>query len=236
MNQNVWTRVYYAYPNTMNTQHIPLSAVKLSEVDIISETTRVIRYRRNFDFRAGQVVSITNDRSVPPRMYSIASGENEKNISILYKSVPEGLLTPRLDELNPGDRILVSKPFGRFLGNSDPACYIAAGTGIAPFMSMLRSLPADNKILIHGSRLLNEFYDSVFLEQKLGDRYIRCYSGERSSIYFKGRVTHYLESMRLPGPDYKYYLCGSAEMVVEVRQLLIQRGIDFANIHSEIYF
>jgi ferredoxin--NADP+ reductase len=37
-------------------------------------------------------------------------------------------------------------------------------------------------------------------------------------------------------PDVKYYLCGKALMVVEVRDLLIEKGVDYANIIAEIYF
>jgi ferredoxin--NADP+ reductase len=36
--------------------------------------------------------------------------------------------------------------------------------------------------------------------------------------------------------DQKYYLCGSAEMVVESREILISKGIPFNNIVAEIYF
>ena len=38
------------------------------------------------------------------------------------------------------------------------------------------------------------------------------------------------------GPCLKYYLCGSAEMVVEIRDILIEKGIPFDRIISEIYF
>ena len=37
-------------------------------------------------------------------------------------------------------------------------------------------------------------------------------------------------------PVLKYYLCGSAEMVVDTRDILIEKGIPFENIVSEIYF
>jgi ferredoxin--NADP+ reductase len=36
--------------------------------------------------------------------------------------------------------------------------------------------------------------------------------------------------------NYKYYLCGSAEMVVDVRDILIAKGIPYEQIFAEIYF
>jgi ferredoxin--NADP+ reductase len=48
-------------------------------------------------------------------------------------------------------------------------------------------------------------------------------------------VTAYLAAQKTL-PDVNYFLCGSAIMVVEVRDLLIERGIPFATIFAEIYF
>jgi ferredoxin--NADP+ reductase len=73
------------------------------------------------------------------------------------------------------------------------------------------------------------------MEEALNENYIRCCSGETSCNTFTGRVTEYLnETQNLP--EVMYYLCGQAMMVVEVRDLLINRGIRFENIMAEIYF
>lgn len=53
---------------------------------------------------------------------------------------------------------------------------------------------------------------------------------------FTGRVVDYLNSLpRLPAEPL-YYLCGSSEMVVEARDILIKRGVPFRKIVGEIYF
>ncbi len=44
------------------------------------------------------------------------------------------------------------------------------------------------------------------------------------------------KSKRCPDPGLKYYLCGSAEMVVDTRDILIRKGVPFDQIISEIYF
>jgi ferredoxin--NADP+ reductase len=117
----------------------------------------------------------------------------------------------------------------------DMAWFIATGTGIAPFYSMILSGLAENKKLIHGVRKLNQFYFEDELEEILQDNYTRCCSSESSCNTIPGRVTDYLNN--LPElPDVKYYICGQALMVVEVRDLLIKKGIGFDKIMSEIYF
>ena len=129
----------------------------------------------------------------------------------------------------------MSKPYGSFTGISEKAWWIATGTGIAPFYSMIKSGLGKNKKLIHGVRHLNQFYFEDEMEEALNENYIRCCSGETSCNTFPGRVTEYLnETQNLP--EVMYYLCGQAMMVVEVRDLLINRGIRFENIMAEIYF
>lgn len=207
----------------------------LTSNEEISPGVHVISFLRNFDFLPGQVVKIATDLYHPPRIYSICSGKTETEVRILFNVKDDGFLTPKLAAMIPGDEIMVSKPYGSFLGTTEKAWLIATGTGIAPFYSMLKSGLAGNKKLIHGVRQLNQFYFEDEIEELLGENYVRCCSGEKSCNTHPGRVTHYLNEIQVL-PDVKYYICGQALMVVEVRDLLIQKGIQFENIMAEIYF
>lgn len=201
----------------------------------ISPDIHVISFKRDFEFSAGQVVKLGVSRDHAPRIYSICSGNKEDEVSILFNIKEDGFLTPKLAGMIPGDRILVSKPYGSFLGNSEPAWWISTGTGIAPFYSMFRSGLVHGKKLIHGVRYLNQFYFEDELERGLDKNYVRCCSRESSCDVTPGRVSEYLKSLE-ELPDMKYFICGSALMVVEVRDLLIEKGVRFENILAEIYF
>ena len=201
----------------------------------ISPGVHLISFHRDFEFHAGQVMKIGIDRDHPPRIYSICSGTHEKEIRLLFDVRDDGFLTPRLASMIPGDVILGSKPYGSFLGTSEPAWWIATGTGIAPFYSMFQSGFFENKKLIHGAKYLNQFYFEDELDWALGENYVRCCSREKSCNVFPGRVSDYLAEMDNL-PSVKYFLCGNALMVVEVRDLLIEKGVPFENIHAEIYF
>lgn len=201
----------------------------------ISPGVHVVSFRRTLDFLPGQVVKIAMDKQMPPRIYSICSGNQESEIRILFNVKDDGLLTPKLSSVIPGDRILVSEPYGSFLGSNEPAWWIATGTGIAPFYSMFRSGLGENKRLIHGVSYLNQFYFEDDLEWAMGDEYLRCCSREASCNVLPGRVTTYLEGFEKL-PDVKYFICGKALMVVEVRDLLIEKGVLYENILAEIYF
>jgi ferredoxin--NADP+ reductase len=213
-----------------------LSAVSILGNVMINGSSGILSFQRNFTFKAGQVIGITAKPENIPRLYSIASAENDQNIEILYKVVSRGELTPILSQLKPGKTIFISAPFGNFINNLQNAFYIAAGTGIAPFISMIKSGYCKNITLLHGSRKKEEFYYSGYLSGLLSDKYIQCYTGNEDIAAFKGRVTEYLNEIAILDQNIKYYLCGSAEMVVDSRETLIQRGIPFYNISSEIYF
>jgi len=213
-----------------------LTQVTISSTEELSSGLFLISFQRMFKFVAGQVIGITLRKDDARRLYSICSGESDDEVRILYKVVDEGYLTPQLSDLEPGDTIWITPPGGEFTGTSEPEVWIASGTGIAPFYSMLRSGLGKNKILLHGNRYLEQFHFYDEFQENLGQDYIRCCSAEQSEEVYHGRVTGYLEEQHKLNPGLKYYLCGSTDMVVETRDLLISKGIPFGHIISEIYF
>jgi ferredoxin/flavodoxin---NADP+ reductase len=215
--------------------------IKLKAVTIISNTeiahnVFILSFKRDFNFRAGQVLGLALLPTDDARLYSIASGENDLNVNILYNIKPGGKLTPNLATLRPDDTLWISVPFGTYEGSSEPGYWIAAGTGIAPFISMYRSGMGNNKTLLHGGRTLDSFYFSSELKRDFGTNYVRCCSQEEGEGVYHGRVTQYLDEMDNLPTDQKYYLCGSAEMVIECREILLSKEIPFSNIVAEIYF
>ncbi len=213
-----------------------LFEVKLTGNEEISPGVHVISWRRTADFIPGQVVKIALRQHDQARIYSICSGNHESEMRVLFNIKEDGALTPPLSGYIPGDSIWVSKPYGSFHGNEKPAVWIATGTGIAPFYSMFRSGQSENKYLLHGARFLNQFYFEDELDWAMGKRYVRCCSQQQSCDVFPGRVTDYLHQWETIPADHLYFLCGKALMVVELRDLLIERGIPYENIIAEIYF
>ena len=205
------------------------------ENKMVAPWAYILKFKRSFEFSAGQVVGLGVNTVLEPRLYSIASGETDEYVEILYTEKPEGQLTPMLSLLQNGDKVLVTQPIGTFTDYSDSSIFIATGTGIAPFVSFIKSVRRNNITLIHGVRTSDYFYFSELLKKQLGDNYIQCCTGFQSSEYFNGRVTKYIKESPV-NPNKKYYLCGVAEMVVDVRDILISKGVPFSNIISEIYF
>jgi ferredoxin/flavodoxin---NADP+ reductase len=215
--------------------------VELYKAHIISHTIlgnkgHLLRLPMLFDFKPGQVAGLGLKDLYPPRIYSFAGSDFKTWVEFLFDVRPGGFLSPRLAKLKTGDEIFMTKPFGAFLGTKEPACWIAAGTGIAPFKTMLDAGLHENKMLIHGVREPENFYFSDVFEKELQENYIRCCSGSDENGFFHGRVTAYLKQLPELPDNVQYFLCGSAEMVVDTRDLLISRGVPFERIVAEIYF
>ena len=210
--------------------------VSITFSDQVASGIYLFGFIRDFDFKAGQVIGIALKEDGPRRLYSICSGEKEREVHILYNVIDEGFLTPLLSDLDTGDTIWITEPRGEFTSSEEPAIWIATGTGIAPFYSMLKSGLVSNKILIHGNRFLEQFHFFEEFEGILGRNYIRCCTAEQNEDVYSGRVTDYLQEQPSLNPGIKYYLCGNAEMVVDTRDILINKGIPFDQIVSEIYF
>ena len=209
----------------------------VKSLEEIAPGVHVLSFERLFDFIPGQVVALSMDEHDPsPRIYSICSGQDEPLMKVLFIVIPGGKMTGRLAALKEGDSVFCSTPYGSFCGDGSPGYWIASGTGIAPYISMLRSGLGSNKIMIHGGRNLDSFYFHDELLKEMPGRYIRCSSREKGDNVYEGRLTSYLKEQESLDSAFRYYLCGSAEMVVEARDILIEKGIPFNNIFSEIYF
>lgn len=215
---------------------VELFEVTITKNQEISDGVHLISWKRSHDFYPGQVVKLAANSEIAPRIYSICSGNHEEEISVLFNIKEDGLLTPWLAGTIPGMKVWTCKPYGSFKDSKKPAWWIATGTGLAPFYSMFRSGNSENKTLIHGARYLNQFYFEDELEWSFGKNYVRCCSQEKSCNVFPGRVTDYLLEFADIPINYNYYLCGKALMVVEVRDILISRGVPYHNILAEIYF
>lgn len=220
-----------------------MAKFKLNDYETVVTSTKeiapnvcLLTFKKKWHFLAGQVVGIALKGGDDPRMYSLSGGTEDKEGEIIFDIKPEGSLTPRLSKLKVGDKLFVSEPFGEFTANAEPAWWIASGTGIAPFASMVRSGFTENKRLIQGGRFAYSFYFEDLFKKALGENYIRCCSQETVEGLYPCRVTSWLEAQTDLPKEVSYYICGNAEMVVDARDILIKKEIPFENIHSEIYF
>ena len=211
---------------------------KVLDIRNITESTYILRLERNgFEFKAGQylVLSVPDERKA--REYSIYSSEHDDFIGLLIKEVNPGELSRELKYLKVGSKVQISGPFGFFIlkdeviRQSQPVIFVATGTGISPFHSIIKSNSGLDYRVIHGVRYKYEAYEK---EHYAADRYQLCSSRE-NGIGFKGRVTDFLKTEPV-NKKALYYLCGNSAMVDEVIDYLESQGLPPENIKTEIFF
>ncbi|HRY32604.1 MAG TPA: FAD-binding oxidoreductase [Bacteroidales bacterium] len=208
----------------------------ISNIQHLNSNSYLLSFQRDFDFHAGQILALKIADADTPRYYSIASGINDPQIDILFNVKPGSTFSPRLAGLVPGDLLQVSSPAGMFLGTAGPDIWIAAGTGIAPFRSMMRSGLSNGKILLQGASAPESLYFAEEFRAALGEAYVPCLSRHSQPGIFHGRVTDYLRQLDQIDTEKTHYLCGSAEMVVDTRDILTERGVPFGKVLAEVYF
>lgn len=222
----------------MGTRDFTLRKTIITDNTSIAPGVNLTRLERKFDFIPGQVIGVTVTKDIPPRLYSLCSGTEDKEFEILYNVVESGLLTPRMEPLQPGEQVYITEPFGSFTHVDCHVNWVAAGTGIAPFISMLRSGITPKGWMVYGARKPENFFFSQMLRSHFNERFIACCSGDcdANDDFYKGRLTTYLSEAEDLKPGEMYYLCGSVDMVIQTREILMQKGVFYDNIRAEIYF
>ena len=210
---------------------------KVAELRSLTENTFVLSLPKSrFKFEAGQHISLSIMGDYQSREYSIYSAEEGDNLEILVKEVEGGYFSPKLKHLKTGDLVEIHGPFGKFgldekKRDTHQHVFIASGTGIAPFHSMVKTNPDLNYQLIHGVRYLNEAYEVGEYER---GRVIVCTSRDEKGDFY-GRLTDYLKKTDF-ARNTCFYLCGNSDMIFDAMEILKSKGFDRDSVTVEVYF
>mgnify|MGYP001239545135 CR=1 FL=1 len=208
--------------------------VKINHSD--SGIFELILERNEIYFEPGDCVAIYSDKK-KSRPYSISSGINDKFISFLIRTVKNGEVSEYLSKLKKNHEVRISEPFGWFkpikCSKNEKNVFLATGTGIAPFLSYLKSYPTEPPhALFYGIRKQEDLFELNTLK-KIKNLYISI--SQENSKFHKGRITDLLSSIPLSKNNY-YYCCGRESMINDVRLFLKGKGIKNNKIFNEVFF
>ncbi len=229
----------------------PPHVAKYSDFDVEE------RFRDDWDkFNLWRYVSDVKEPTL--RAYSMASYPEEKEIMLNVRiatpppgapdSVPPGIMSSYIFNLKPGDKCIISGPYGEFYAKETDAemVFVGGGAGMAPMRShifdQLRRLKSKRKMTFwYGARSKREmFYVEDFdmldkendnfdwhvaLSDPLPDDNWDGYTGFIHNVLFEEFIKKH------PAPeDCEYYMCGPPIMNTSVINMLLENGVEPENI------
>ena len=188
------------------------------------------------------------------RAYSIASPNYDEELEFLSIKVADGALTSRLQNIQVGDEVFVSrKPTGTLvvdhLLEGRNLYLISTGTGLAPFISIIQDPETyekfDNVIVTHGVRYASELAYQQFIQhdlpnneffgEEVREKLIYYPSVTREDYATQGRLTDAMSTGKLftdiglpqADPEHdRFMICGSPSMLKDSCQILNDRGFE----------
>lgn len=229
----------------------------------VSDTLAIFRFNPadQLFFTAGQyaTIAIEADGDLLERPYSIVSSPYERFLEFFVELVPGGLLTPKLWEMSLGSSILIRRRIvGQFTLDKPLQRHLmmATVTGVAPFVSMLRTrrvdrvrgiASTDQIVLIHGASHSADFGPYLSeLETLSRDgwlKYIPTISRPWEELNWQGEtgrvedvVRKHADRLGFNHTNSVAYACGHPQMIQKVKEILVRARFTEDQIREEEYF
>ena len=207
-------------------------------------------------FRNGHFVMIGLEVEGRPllRAFSFASANYDEHLEFYSIKVPDGPLTSRLRHIQPGDPILIGrKATGTLLLDhllpGKRLYLLASGTGLAPFMSLIRDPETyeryEQVIVAHSVRLVSDLGYRDFIEREITQHELVGEQAQSQLHYYptvtrepfrnQGRLTTLLETGKLPAdlglPAFdpvhdRVMICGGPSLLADLVTVLESRGFE----------
>lgn len=201
-----------------------------------------------FEFIAGQFVRLAMDTAEGKvqRAYSLLNSPGSRELEFLISTVADGLLSPLLQQLKPGDTVQVSQPASGFfvmdeVPDGSTLWLISTGTGIGPYLSMLGTDTPWRRfssiVLLHSVRFAAELvYQTLIqqLQQQYGKQlhYQSIVTREQYAGALQQRIPDLISSGQLQtscgqklDTQSQVLLCGNPHMITETKAVLESLGL-----------
>ena len=227
-------------------------AATVLEVEMISSTVARLVVEPDRDigpvsFMPGQYVHLSIPGSDQTRSYSFANASFETERYTFYiKILEQGAMSGYLSrEAKSGDQITVTGPFGRFYLRpvQRPVLMVAGGTGLAPMLSMLDTMVAQDEVnypiqLLYGANRPDELFglDQIAMYKNQGldiSTELSIVDPDTNWNGITGYTTDLMRSEFLNGGDCDVYLCGPPPMIDAAETWLSENGLDGSKVHAE---
>ena len=216
------------------------------------------KFMNDFNFKSGQYLTLKTqiENEEVRRSYSLCSEPSSKTHKIAIKRIENGLFSSYAHEkIKVGDSIEVMAPSGNFqhipnASNEKNYALFAAGSGITPILSILKSIlrhePNSHVNLIYGNKGIN----SIIFKEEI-EALKNTYLNQMSVVHILSRenLGNLLQQGRIDKAKCEMllktyfnqtkiddvFICGPEQMTLDIREVMIAQGMHSKQIHLELF-
>jgi ferredoxin-NADP reductase len=212
----------------MESEHI----VKILKTDFVTHDTKriLVEKPRDYTFTPGQATDIsinTPELKTEKRPFTFTSTNDELVLEFMIKKYPGGM-TEKIHELKPGDELVIGEVFGD-IEYKGKGTFIAGGTGITPFLAILRQLNKEGKIndnkLIFSNKTQKDIISEKELKELLKENLILTITEEKNKNYINKKITKDFLKENIKEFNQYFYLCGPLSFTEEIENHLLDIGV-----------
>ena len=210
-------------------------AVKVLEAKFITHDVKrfVVEKPEGYDFIPGQATDISinmPDWKDKLRPFTFTSLRESKSLEFMIKLYRDhDGVTNMLSKVNSGDELILHDVFGT-LNYKKSGVFLAAGTGITPFIAILRDLYRHNQI--NGNRLIyvNKTSEDIImggeLFKMLKKNFLNVLTRENTIGYVEKRIDRNFLIENITDFGQHFYVCGPDNFVKDMSKYLLDLGAD----------
>ena len=208
---------------------------KIIEKSWLTHEVICLRLERPFkySFKAGQAIEVSLEN---PRFqgedapFTLTGLSSEKYLELILKVYTEhNGMTLEISKLKVGDGLIIGDAWDSYK-NLGPGFFIAGGTGITPFVAILRQLNVENRLSDSKLLFANKTEQDIFLQQELtqmlGKNFINILSRQKKDNFLYGHINSQILKDQISRPNQTFYICGPGNFAEQIRDQLLELGID----------
>jgi len=215
----------------------------IEAVNALDRATEVVLkpVDKMMDFKPGQFafVEVRGKGWSEPHPFTMSSAPGEDRLRFTMKVLGDWTRKVR-EELQPGGKVLVRGPYGRFdtTNSGKKQIWLAGGVGLTPFLASLRAMKPGDDRKIHLVYAAREQSDAIFLDElkeraaALGNVTIVPLFSDEGNF---ARVDMMKQKLPDPLSSYAYFMCGPKPMVDGIMKDLKTEGVARNKIHTEAF-
>lgn len=202
-------------------------------------TLLVLEKPEGFTHNIGQAIELTLDT---PKFrsqfapFTLVSSPEEEQLKLIVKIYPQHHgLTEALSQAKPTDPLIITSAWDSYVYKGK-GTFIAAGSGITPFIPMFRNLNNKKRLgkhrLIYANRRVNDIILQAELHDLFKQNFYNILSDEKNSDYDYGTIDYNYLLSKIDKFDQHFYVCGPDAFIDNVKKDLIRGGAKEANIQT----